>query len=363
MKKINELNAERAELIAKMEAITNSESLTDELRSEYSGYDTNVKQIDNDITLAKRQEELNKQKVATMETGTVESEVNKEKKHIGVAFREWLVDAVENDKKTTFRADPIISSTDSAIIEKTVAAGIDILKSPAEAYVRSLGVQFYTGLKNQLVLPRMAEDTAAFPGENTGAASAGLSTSSLTLAPRRVSHTQSISKETLSEVNPALYTSILQNLLDGVWNCVTNDLFDTAQTDTVGQRQTAGITYATIAGLEASLGYTNIGSLNFVTTPGNKATLKTTARMTAQSPIWGDDNTVLGYPASACPGANATMMYLGDFSKLVVAQWGGIEIVVDPYKDAAKGLINLTVIGMFDTGCYQPKAITWCSNA
>ena len=67
MKKISELKSERAELIEKMEAITNSESLTEEQRSEWTGYDTQIKEIDDQIAMAERQETLNKNKFNKME--------------------------------------------------------------------------------------------------------------------------------------------------------------------------------------------------------------------------------------------------------------------------------------------------------
>ena len=359
MKKLNEMKSERSDIVTKMEEISKTETLTEEQRSSWKDLDNQVKTIDGDIILLERQEKLNINNISTPETVPTE-----EVKPLGIQFRDWLFEAVEKGGKTTsFRADPIITSTDSAIINKVVNAGVDILQSPAEAFLRQVGVTFFTGLTGQLVIPSMAEDTAAFPGENTGAASASMATSSLTLAARRVSHTQAISKETLSEVNPTIYSSILQNLLNGVWNCVTNDVFDTIQTDAAGQVQTAGITFADIAAMEASLAYSNIGGVNFVTTPANRATLKTTAKMTNQAPIWGDDNTVLGYPAFAVPAANTTMMYMGDFSKCAVGQWGALEIVVDPYTDAKKGLINLTVVGLFDTGCYNSKGLVWKANA
>jgi len=144
---------------------------------------------------------------------------------------------------------------------------------------------------------------------------------------------------------------------------VANDVFDTLESDAPGQAQEVGITFAAIAQMEGSLAYTNLGTVNYVTTPANRATLKTTAKMTNQAPIWGDGNTVLGYPAFAAPCANATKMYMGDFSKCVVGQWGGIEVIVDPYTDAKKGLINLTAIGLFDTGCVNPRGLVWKASA
>jgi HK97 family phage major capsid protein len=359
MKKINELKSERSTLISQMEEILKNETVSEEQRSTWNLHDAKVKEISTEIETLERQEALNKLNVDTLDNVPTIA-----RKPIGESFREWLNMSVDNGGKgPSFRADPIITSTDSTVINKVVANSVDILKSPAEAFLKELGITFYTGLTNTLVLPYMAEDTAAFPGENTQAASANMATASLTLAPRRVSHTQSISKETLVQTNPAIYASILQNLYDGIWNAVANDVFDTIQTDAPAQVQTAGITYAAIAAMEASLAYTNIGTVKYVTTPANKATLKVTAKMANQAPIWDVDNKVLGYPAYGVPAANAAQMYMGDFSRAVIGQWGGVEIIVDPYTSAANGLIKLTVIGMFDTGIVNPKAMVWKASA
>lgn len=355
------MKAERAELITKMSTISNGETLNDELRSEYAGYDNQIKKIDEDIAIAERQEELNKQTIA--KTEGIPS-VTEPAKSYGVQFRDWLMQSIEDGGKTpSFRADPLITTTNTGLINKDIAPGIDVLHSPAEAFLRQIGVTFYTGLTGNFCLNSMVEDTATFPGENSAAAAYSAAPTALTLAARRVTHSQSISKETLAQSNPTIYASIVQNLIDGLYNAIANDVFDTIESDAPGQAQEVGITFAAIAQMEGSLGYTNLGSINYVTTPANRATLKTTAKMTNQAAIWGDDNTVLGYPAFAAPCANATKMYMGDFSKCVVGQWGGIEIIVDPFTNAKKGLIDLTAIGLFDTGCYNPRGIVWKANA
>ena len=49
MKKIIDLKTERSEIIAKMETLANTESLTEEMRSEWNGHDSRVKAIDDEI--------------------------------------------------------------------------------------------------------------------------------------------------------------------------------------------------------------------------------------------------------------------------------------------------------------------------
>lgn len=368
MKKLNELKAKKNDLIVRMEALTSGETISEDAKREWANLDAEVKKIDLDIQITERQEELNKQKV---EKKAVEE--TEKKKSTVENFRDWLIDSHRQNKTSSFfyepveeRADPILTTTQSGIINKTVANSVDILTSPAEAFLRTLGVSIFPGLVGNFVIPAMAEDTAAFYAEDASAASANMAHEALTLTARRVSHTHMISRETLAQTNPAIYTSILQNLVNGVWNAVTNDVFDTLETDAatqVGDFEGGPISYTDIVNMEASIGGLNIGAGAYVTTPTVKAFLKRTAVLGSDNgPIWQGD-TVNGYPAFGVPAANTDKVYFGDFSKCAVGQWGPLEIVVDPYSDAKKGLIRLTVIGLYDTGCYNKRAFAIMADA
>ena len=274
------------------------------------------------------------------------------------SFRDLLIEAVNEGKTTTFRADPIITSTDSGIIEKQVFPNIDILTSPAEAFLKQLGVTFYTGLTGNFVLPSMAEDTATFVTEAiSDASSASMATASLTLTPRRVSHTQAISKETLSQTSPGIYAGIVQNLNNGLWNAVANDVFDQLRVDCGSTNESSLSVYPTwtnFVDMEASMGGKILNNPAYVVTPSMRAYLETTAKMTNQGPIF-ENGKINSYPAYGVPCQNSTVITFGDWSSAAVGQWGPIEIVVDPYTDAKKGLLNLTIVGLFDSGIVNKR--------
>jgi hypothetical protein len=89
------------------------------------------------------------------------------------------------------------------------------------------------------------------------------------------------------------------------------------------------------------------GSLRYVTTPGIKGLLKTTPRLanTIALPIWGDDSTMNGYPAVSSTnvpkalgvGTDEHALLFGDFSQVILGEWGALEIIVDPYTRADYG--------------------------
>jgi len=349
MKKINELKQERSEVITKMEEISKSEQLTEEQRSAWKGFDDQVKSIDDQIQLLERQEQLNLNNITKMEnTETYQP--------IAVRFRDWLTDAIKNGSKESFRVEPMLSTSNSDILNKTVACP-DVLTSPAESFLRTLGVTMWTGLNGQVYLPYMDQETASFVAEATCNGDASMNILDNSIAPRRITNSQTVTRELLAQTNPCVYQSILDNLVTGIWNGVLTDAFDVLDTDAATQITTTGttVTYVDVLNLEASLGCFDINA-KYVSTPTGKATLKQLATVASVAgPAW-MGNELNGTPAYSTCFANAHKLYYGDWSKFVVGQWGGLEIIVDPFTYAKCGKITVTVLGLFDSGTINKNA-------
>ena len=363
MKKLNDLKDERTQLTLRYNNIMSKEEMTDELRSEAQEIGTKIEVLDKDIKLVERADELAKREV----TPEVQERTDEEVKPLGQQFQEFLRGAVEGTGPLSFRVEPMLTTSNTDVINKTVANSLDILISPAEAFLRTLGVTFFPGLTGNFVVPSMAQDHATFPGENTDGADASMNVVDLVLAARRVTHAQSITKETLAQTNPAIYNGIVQNLVNGLWNAITYDLFDTIQTDAHGRNvgvTTPGLIFGDLVNMESSIGGLNIGAGAYVTTPAVKGYLKQKIALgtTAGPAIWGTDNTVNGYPAYGVPAANTNKVYFGDFSRTCVGQWGGIEIIVDPYTLAKAGKIALTAVALADTGVTNVLAVNWIND-
>jgi predicted phage gp36 major capsid-like protein len=47
----------------------------------------------------------------------------------------------------------------------------------------------------------------------------------------------------------------------------------------------------------------------------------------------------------------------GDFSQVVTGQFGGVELIVDPYTKARTGQISLTMNSFLDSTVLQPNAL------
>lgn len=91
----------------------------------------------------------------------------------------------------------------------------------------------------------------------------------------------------------------------------------------------------------------------FLTTPGIKGLLRGLATDTGSGLfVWEPNNTILGYRAYASTQVPSTLtkggstsvchaMIFGDFSKLELAQFGGLDLVINPYSYAKEGYIQV----------------------
>ena len=87
------------------------------------------------------------------------------------------------------------------------------------------------------------------------------------------------------------------------------------------------------------------------------AALKGTEKATNTAQFVWADNAINGYPAVATTQMTADITVFGDFSQVVLAEFGsGVDIVVDPYTLALTGLIRVHVARFVDVGVRHDAA-------
>lgn len=136
------------------------------------------------------------------------------------------------------------------------------------------------------------------------------------------------------------------------------------------------ITYNILVDAQTALETNNVplSSLGIVTTPGVKAKLRKTAKLanTIAGAIWGDDQTVAGWPAFATnqlpanatkgTGTNLATLIAGAWNQLIIAEWGAMELIADPYTQAGKNNIVLTGSMLIDVAVRYAKAFTYIND-
>jgi HK97 family phage major capsid protein len=118
----------------------------------------------------------------------------------------------------------------------------------------------------------------------------------------------------------------------------------------IGSVTAGALTWAKVIELETDVATANadMGNLAYLTTPGVRGVAKTTVKETGQAQYLWADNMMNGYPCAVSTLVPATLgggaehgLIFGNWRDLVIGQWGGIDIVVDPYSLATKAQIQI----------------------
>jgi len=375
MKRIDDLKQKRYEKLDEMktiveQVISENRSKDEDESKRYSKLEKEVETIDAQIKEFESLEEINKRTGAPV----VKKEESKTDP-FAVRFRDLVQESHRLGKTSSIfleeRANPIITSTDTGIIEKIVnPAGIDVMLSPGEAFLRNLGVTFFTGLTGNFTLPSMGESEAHFVNEAADGSTANMASASVTLAARRLTHSQAISSETLAQTNPGVYQTIVDNLVSGLWNKVVKDVFTQVKADAASQTFTKPVArvahqfnLADALNMEASIGGLLMNKPAYVCNPTTKAYLKGTIALgtTAGAPIW-NANELNGIPAYSVPQISTDEMYLASWDKVAVGTWDNISLIVDPFSLAASGQLKVTATMLVDSGVINKRGITFCTD-
>jgi HK97 family phage major capsid protein len=136
------------------------------------------------------------------------------------------------------------------------------------------------------------------------------------------------------------------------------------------------ITWQTVVDLMKEVEASNGMGQAYLTNPLVKAALQTTARQASGV----EGNFILqsgagelnGYPMAVTTnvpsnlskgtGTDLSALVFGDFSKLAIASWGGMELTVDPFSGATAGLTNMVLNAYMDVNLLQPEALAVCKD-
>ena len=239
---------------------------------------------------------------------------------------------------------------------------IEALK--AQPIVAQLGARLLTGLSSNVTIPKAGTQTAYWTDETDSGSALSESTmtiGSISLSPKRVAAYSELSKQLLAQSSFDVESMVRDDLvyqLNLAFDAVAIDGGGTNQPsgvlDASGLHgQTGGQTWQNMIDAEADVMSTHAlaGSLAYVTTPAVMATLKGTEKASNTAQFVWQDNRINGYPAIATTQMTADHTVFGDWSQVVLAEFGsGVDIVADPYSLALTGMIRVHAARLVDVG-------------
>ncbi len=250
------------------------------------------------------------------------------------------------------------------LVSTDTAAPVDL---PSSSICKKLGAQRLDGLRGNVVIPRGTADQSAYwlSDENTVITPGQPELGQISLSPKTCGAISTISRDLNRE--PAVEAYVRAHLAR-----VIDELIDAAAIAGTGvSGQPMGITvtpgigtgtvdatdpWGDITAMQQTVAEAGTEPTAILSTPAVRKLLQGRPRFTStDTPVW-DGSAVGGLPAYASTNCPASKLIIGDWSQLLIATWGGIQIDVDPYSLFSTGMIKLRVLVHCDVALLRPSA-------
>jgi HK97 family phage major capsid protein len=312
-----------------------------------------------------------------------------------------MLDKMYPARRSAIRRDLTTSTGTGAIFLVPELPMIDLLR--AKLIVRALGARFLDGLKGTFAFPR--QDTHATPywlGEGNSATPSNQTVDQVPFTPKVCIALTNISREFMNQTSVDADTLVKNDLAE----TMARELDRVALNGSGGTQPTgilqnstivansAGIalgtnggpmTYAAAVAMEGQVAGFNadMGSLAYCTSPALRAELKGTPKINASPgyPIFTYEDgleigvgIINGYPTrtttnmpvngtkGTTSGTCKSIIY-GNWNDLIVGQWEGVDVLVNPYTLQAAGAVVISMQMSVDCEVRHPESFAIITDA
>jgi len=279
------------------------------------------------------------------------------------------------------------SAATAATAGNLIATELDSTIIPAlrpRTVMAQLGAMQMNGLVGNLNLP--AADgiaTATWEGETDANANTDPSTRLVELRPNRLAAKTTLSKQLLIQSSFDAEAWVRAELENAVARAVDSAAIQGNSGNIDGILGTSGVSDITFGGAVTRAKLVNlitkiavenadVANLNFLMNPIIKGELMSLETDSGSGLFVMDNlNTLLGYNVAVSTlvptniASTKTAVIFGNFADLVIANWGGVDLTVDPYTLADNAQVKVVINSFWDVKLKQPKSfafgndITW----
>ena len=336
---------------AKFEALKNQmEEVDNEIRkiNEKLNKETNKRNMEN-FSLLKAINDIANNRQLDERSQEVVNEGISEMRKSGLSYSGQIVLPV-----TEARAD-VQATVEGAGQEVVAEDKLNILEPlRASLVMTQAGATYMTGLVGNVSIPVYSGSNVGWAGEIEAAKDGAGTFSEVTLSPKRITAFLDVSKQFLLQDSASAEALLRADIVRAIANKLEATILgdkDGSATQPKGLFYDVDdyydISYESIVELVAYLEQQNVtGDIKFILSPLMKALLKTTKKDEGSGLFVMEDGEIDGLPVlstSACMG-----LAIGNWADYVIAQWGGIDLTIDPYSQATNGKVRLVVNAYFD---------------
>ena len=267
----------------------------------------------------------------------------------------------------------VTTTTGATTVSTDVMAGSFIEMLRNKSVLVGMGAQTLTGLSGNVSIPKQGGSATAYWVDESGDTTASdITLTNIALTPKTVSAKTGYSRQMLLQGNPSVDALVMGDLAQSL--ALAIDLAGIAGTGANGQPLgilgTTGIgsvTTATVAGgltygktidLETAVKVDNadINTVGYVTNASVAGAAKQTDRGTDTGRYILDNGVMNGYGVSVSNQVPANTIIFGDFSQLIIAMWGGLDIITE--RNATNGSYVISAFQSVDFGVRHAESFS-----
>lgn len=251
---------------------------------------------------------------------------------------------------------------------------IDLLR--ARARVAQLGATMLPGLVGNVTIPKLTGAATAYwlANEATAITESQQTIGQLALSPKSLGAYTELSRQLMLQSTPAAEALVMNDLakvlalaidlaaLEGSGN--SGQPTGIASTNGIGSVTGTDLAYADIIEFQTDVAASNALAENsaYLTTPAVAGLLMQRQRFTStDTPLWTGsvlDGQLAGHRATTTTQITAASMTFGDFSQVVIGEWGMLEIALNPYANFTAAITGIRAIQSVDVGIRQAAAFS-----
>lgn len=255
---------------------------------------------------------------------------------------------------------------------------IDLLRN--RSVLAQMGAYMLTGLVGNVTIPKQTGAATAvwLANEATAGTESQPVIGQLALTPKNVMAYTEISRQLMLQSSPAADGIVMNDLAQvialGIDTAGLSGSGAAGQplgiTGTAGVGSVTGTTlgYAGIVEFQTDVAQANALALSsgYVTTPTVAGLLKQRQRFAStDTPIWQGnilDGEIEGFKAMSSMQMAAASMIFGDWSQIVIGEWGMLEIALNPYANFTSAITGIRAIQTCDIGIRVPGAFSLATS-
>lgn len=251
--------------------------------------------------------------------------------------------------------------------EDIVATNLmDVMGSlKAKSVLVKAGARVLENLRGDVQFPLSSSANCSWSDETSETAATDMTFTHVKLSPKRLSCVVDVSKQFLLQDSASAEQVIREEIISSI----SSKLEKTFLSDEQGtNNKPEGIFYnngaplievskfVDLTNLEAEVENANVdGNVVYLLSPKAKASLRNMMR--GDKNLVYENGTIDGTESLSTSTIKDKKIAFGDFSNVVIANWNGIDIVIDNLSKAAQGLVRLVVNFYCDVKLLRPEAV------